>query len=166
MKRAGTLQPPDTHHLSSAIGWIELGDLVEATLDLGRISPASRVHPDVLEAHWQIHAKTMEWDKCAAVARQTTLAAPENAFGWIHLSFALHELKSTQAAYDNLAGVLDEFPEEWLMRYNLACYSCQLGNLDEAKQWLTEARRKGGAKQIKSMASDDPDLAPLFQAEK
>ena len=88
------------------------------------------------------------------------------AFGWIHLSFALHELKRTQEAYDNLIGVLDAFPDEWLMRYNLACYACQLGNLDEADRWLAGAVLKGDRKRIKRMAKDDPDLAPLFEVKK
>ena len=75
-------------------------------------------------------------------------------------------MKCTQEAYDNLHSVLDDFPDEWLMRYNLACYSCQLGKLEEAHAWLTKAKKKGGAKQINLMARNDPDLEPLFQAQK
>lgn len=160
---AGKLLPPDTHHLSAAIGWLELGNPAEASEELKWISAAMRVHPDVLETRWQLHAKTKEWEACVKVARETTQVVPANPFGWIHLSFALHELKRTQDAYDNLIGVLVDFPYEWLMRYNLACYSCQLGNLDEARRWLVEAETRGGAKQIKRMAREDPDLEPLFQ---
>ncbi len=161
-----TLQPPDTHHLSAAIGWLELGNPSEATQDLEKISPALLVHPEVLEVRWQIHAKALQWEKCVEVAREFTEIAPKKSFGWIHLSFALHELKRTQEAHENLVGILEQFPDEWLMRYNLACYSCQLGNLDEAGRWLAGAALKGDAKQIKRMAQDDPDLEPLFKTEK
>ncbi len=161
-----TLQPPDTHHLSAAVGWLELGDPAEARQDLERISPAMRLHPEVLEVRWQVHAKAKEWEKCVEVGREFTKAAPEEPFGWIHLSFALHELKRTQEAHQNLIGVLEQFPDEWLMRYNLACYSCQLGRLEEANRWLAGAGIKGDAKQIKRMAQNDPDLGPLDKTQK
>jgi hypothetical protein len=35
-----------------------------------------------------------------------------------------------------LIPVIDKFPNEWLMLFNLACYSCRLGKLEEAMQWL------------------------------
>ncbi len=161
-----TLDFPDTHHLNGAIGWLELGNPSEASEDLEKINPKWRNHPDVLEVSWQIHAKTNEWEMCINVAQKLTKVAPKLAFGWIHLSFALHELKRTQEAHDSLISVLEQFPDEWLMRYNLACYSCQLGNLQDANRWLAGAGLKGGVKQVKRMAKDDPDLAPLFEVQK
>ena len=61
---------------------------------------------------------------------------PESALGWVHRYYAFHELKRTAEARDNLLRVVDKFPEDPIMRYNLACYECQLGNLERAKQWL------------------------------
>jgi hypothetical protein len=58
--------------------------------------------------------------------------------------------------------VVDIFPEHKMMRYNLACYSCQLGNLKEAMQWLEKAIDLAGKKDIRLMALDDPDLEPLW----
>lgn len=158
-----TLQPPDTHHLSAAVGWLGLGNTTEAIQDLMRISPEMLLHPDVLEVTWQIHAKSKNWEGCIEVASELTIVAPKNPFGWIHLSFALHELKRTTEAQDNLIGVLEQFPDDWLMRYNLACYACQLGNLDEAQRWLANAALKGDGKEIQRMAKADPDLTPLFR---
>lgn len=161
-----TIPPPDSHHLSAAVGWLELGNPSEANLELEGISSAMRLHPEVLEMEWQIHAKTKNWEQCVAVARKYTETTPKKSFGWVHLSFALHELKRTQEAHYNLIGILGQFPEDWLMRYNLACYSCQLGNLEEATRWLVGAGLKGDPKQIEQMAKDDPDLAPLFNLAK
>ncbi len=161
-----TIKPPDSHHLSAAVGWMELGNSSEALADLDRINPSMRSHPAVLEVRWEIYAKACDWQKCVEVARQITSAAPKKALGWIHLSFALHEMKQTREAHANLAGVLERFPNDWLMRYNLACYACQLGDLGEAGRWLAGAMLKGKAKQIKRMAQEDPDLQPLFSAGK
>ena len=47
----------DTHHLSAAQGWLELGSHLEADKELDEITPELRVHPDVLEIRWQIYAK-------------------------------------------------------------------------------------------------------------
>jgi hypothetical protein len=47
------------------------------------------------------------------------------------------------------------------MRYNLACYCCQLGELEEARRWLHKAIALAGAAEIKKMGIDDPDLLGL-----
>jgi hypothetical protein len=44
-----SLKPPDSHYLAAAQGWLELGNHFEANEELERITPAMRVHPDVLE---------------------------------------------------------------------------------------------------------------------
>jgi hypothetical protein len=44
------------HHLNAALGWLELGDHVEAYAELENITPALRSHPAVLELRWQISA--------------------------------------------------------------------------------------------------------------
>lgn len=36
-----------------------------------------------------------------------------------------NELRRTKEPYEVLVAVVDRFPTEHLMRYNLACYSCQ-----------------------------------------
>jgi hypothetical protein len=49
------------------------------------------------------------------------------------------------------------------MRYNLACYECKLGRLEQAKSWLEKAFELGDPKKIKLMALEDPDLEPLWR---
>lgn len=50
------------------------------------------------------------------------------------------------------------------MRYNLACYECQLGRMEQAKLWLEKAFTLRDPKKIKLMALDDPDLEPLWKS--
>ncbi len=158
------LPPPDSHHLSAAIGWMELKNLEEALADLDRIKESRQRHPEVLEVRWTIYAAQQKWESCVDIAKIITMVAPEDPFGWVHLSFALHELKRTQEAYNNLLKVLPNFPEDWLMRYNMACYACQLGANEEAQRWLNEAKsQRGDQTAIQNMATTDPDLAPLFK---
>ncbi|HEX3798906.1 MAG TPA: tetratricopeptide repeat protein [Verrucomicrobiae bacterium] len=155
------LQPPDTHHLSAATGWIELGNAAEAHAELAHITPSLQSHPDVLEVRWQILAKEKNWEACVDLANGMVLDDFNNSFGWIHRSYALHELKRTQEAFDHLETAVALFPNSWHVRYNLACYCCQLKRLPEAQKWLAESLKLGDAKAIKQMAAEDPDLEPL-----
>jgi predicted Zn-dependent protease len=157
------LAPPDSIHLKAAEGWLELGNHVEANEELEKISPTLRVHPDVLELRWQIYAKEKKWEACVNIARAIAKLAPSYPNGWIHWAYSLHELKRTQEAKAVLLPVVDKFPKESLMRYNLACYDCQLGNLKEARRWLEMAFDTGDSKRLKLMALDDPDLEPMWK---
>jgi tetratricopeptide (TPR) repeat protein len=153
----------DRRHLEAAEGWLGLGNQIEAFEELEQISPQLRVHPDVLELRWQIYAKDNKWEACVNIARAIAKLAPSHPNGWIHLAYSLHELKRTKEAKDVLIPIVDEFPKEDFMRYNLACYACQLGNLKEAGQWLEKAFAIGDSKQLKLMALNDPDLEPLWR---
>lgn len=150
----------DLHCLRAAQGWLELGNPQEANAELDHMAPASRSHPEVLELRWEIYAHEKQWKTCVDIALALMRAAPDREQGWLHHSYALHELRRTKEAYTHLATVAEKFRENWTIPYNLACYCAQLGKLDESKDWFkkalalnTEEARKAGI--------DDPDLKPL-----
>jgi tetratricopeptide (TPR) repeat protein len=157
------LQQPDTMHLQAAQGWFELGDHLEANEELEQISPQNRAHPGVLEVRWAICAAAKKWQAALDIAATFIQLAPEYPFGWLHRSFALHELNRTAEARDNLLIALDKFPEESVLPYNVACYECRLGRLEQAKQWLGKAFKMGNARRMKLAALEDPDLEPLWK---
>jgi tetratricopeptide (TPR) repeat protein len=97
------------------------------------------------------------------IARAITKLAPSHPFGWIHLAYSLHELKRTEEAKEVLLPVVDKFPKEYLMRYNLACYECELGNLKESRAWLEKTFELADKNEVKLMALDDSDLEPLWR---
>ena len=151
----------DQRHLEAAEGWVELGNHIEANKELEQITPESRGHPAVLEVRWRIYAKAKKWDAALDVASALIKMLPELPLGWGHRSYTLHELKRTEEARDNPMRVVDKFPEDPIMRYNLACYECQLGRLEQAKNWLPKAFEVGDSKELKLMALTDPDLEPF-----
>jgi Flp pilus assembly protein TadD len=152
---------PDLHHVRAAEGWIELGDPAAAARELRKLASANFVHPDVLEIRWRLHASRGQWDSALDVARLVTTVAPERPSGWIHQSYCLHELKRTPEAWQLLLPVVERFPEEGTIAYNLACYACQMGDFVAAKTWLQRALKLRGKLNLKAMALDDPDLAPM-----
>lgn len=156
------LAHPDQLHLTAAEGWLELGNYLEANAELEQIAPPSRAHPLVLEMRYKIYSTTHRWDMAAEVARGLQKLLPNNPYGYFHLAYCLHELKQTEEAYATLLAVVEKFPQAWLIRYNLACYACQLGKLPEALQWLEQAIDLADKKDIRLMALEDLDLEPLW----
>ena len=156
------IEPPDCFHLDAAEGWLGLGNHHEAQEELERISPELRAHPNVLEMRWKVHAAAGQWEQAAGTARELTIQLPEDSSGWIHQAYSLHELKRTQEAWDVLHPQADQFPKQYLIRYNLACYACQLGDLKMALDLLKKAMKLAGKKVIRAMALQDPDLKPLW----
>src|SRR5579862_5439089 len=112
------LEPPDTHHLNAAEGWIGLGNATEAEQELAKLSTLVLGHPEVLRVRYHLHERTRKWDCAVEVAELLCRVVPQTPFGWIHLAYALHELRRTQEAYNVLIPVVDRFPEEYVMRYN------------------------------------------------
>ncbi len=156
------LEPPDSHHVSAALGWLELGNPNEAKAELGRLPVDLRECPEALFVRWEIEAKEKDWGNSLETARALIAAAPDEPDGWIKQSYSLHELKRTQEAWDGLAAVEPRFPKVSIIPYNLACYACQLADSAEAMRRLGQAIKLGGKDQIKSMALKDLDLKPLW----
>ena len=73
-------------------------------------------------------------------------------------------MKRTQEAYDALKPALDVFKKEYLVRYDMACYACVLGNKDEARELLGKAIELGGDA-VKTQALEDPDLQGVWVSE-
>src|SRR6266404_1079121 len=132
------LEPPDTHCLSAAVGWLELGNAAEAKAELDRISPAMHSHPDVLEVRWLICAETGNWQEGLKAAQDLVRRAPERPTGWLHQAYALRRLPDggIKRAWEALLPTFDKFSTEPIIAYNLSCYACQLKQLDEARAWL------------------------------
>jgi len=162
VKPAQELSPPDSHHLLAAQGWLELGNCVEAQAELDQIAAQFCKLPAVLGLRWHLCAATGKWADAVEIAGTHVQDCPDNPEGWIHRSYALHELKRTAEARDQLLPAAKRFPREVLIRYNLACYECQLGNLKAAMLRLTQALALDRTNQIRRNALGDPDLKPLW----
>lgn len=159
------LEPPDSHCFSAAVGWMELGNLAEAEAELNRVSAEHQCHPDVLEVRWAILATASRWEAALRAARALLKVAPERSSGWLHQAYALRRTSAEglKLAWDALLPVSEKFPDEPTIPYNLSCYACQMGNLDEARLWLDRAIHTGKKAVILQMALNDPDLKPLWQ---
>jgi hypothetical protein len=158
-----SLEFPSNRHLESAQGWLELGCPAESRAELAKIPGGLQLHPEVLKVRWGILAAEKKWLESLEIAGTLTEMVSEDAVGWVNRSFSLHELKRTSEARQNLLQIIDKFPADPIIPYNLACYECQLGDMNQARKWLDTAFRLGNRNRMKPMALNDPDLRPLWR---
>lgn len=159
------LEPPDSHYVAAALGWLELGNVSEARAELALLDPAWQEHPDVLEVRWHLCAEEKRWGEGLQVARALVERAPERSTGWLHQAYALRRVPegNVKLAWEALLPAFDKFPREAIISYNLSCYACQMAQLDAARTWLKRAVIIGGKNKIKRMALEDSDLQPLWE---
>lgn len=158
------LESPDSHHYSSAVGWLGLGNAAEAKAELAQVSSAQHQHPDVLEVRWTICAAEADWEAGLEAARALVRTAPDRAAGWVSQAYALRRTHNggLQQAWDALLPAVDRFPRDAIIPFNLACYACQMQQLETALVWLTRAAQIGGSARILELALKEPDLQPLW----
>lgn len=159
------LEPCEVHRVNAAFGWLGLGSPTEARAELEAIAPAQQTHPAVLEARWALCAHERTWREAMFVADCELAAAPERCSGWLHRAYALRRVEGggLAQAWEALLPAADKFPKEPVIAYNLACYACQMKELDLCREWLNRAMEAGGREAIKKMALEDEDLQPLWR---
>ena len=159
------LEPPDSFYLSAAIGWLQLGNIAEAKLELAGLTPSAQNNPDVLEARWVICTEEERWEEALQIAQELLARAPDRSSGWLHQAYALRRVPegSVKKAWDALLPAFDKFPSEPIISYNLSCYACQMQQMDAARVWLKRACVIGSKEKITRMALEDPDLKPLWE---
>jgi tetratricopeptide (TPR) repeat protein len=151
----------DVRHLDAVDGWLGLGDPESAKAELEAVSVEFRAHPEFLHRHWEVCSALGDWKQALEVATLLTEMQPKDARAWLHRSYALHELKRTVEAKENLLSVVKQFSKYSVMFYNLGCYECQLGNEDQSLVWLKKAFALPGGPALRAGAMEDPDLIPL-----
>jgi len=158
------LEPPDSHHLQAAIGWLGLGCVADARAELTKITSKNRQHPETLEVRWTICVHEQQWLDALEIASAELTAAPDEAAGWLHRAYALRRAPDggLSRAWDALLPAAKQFPAEPVIAFNLSCYACQMQQLDIARHWLRRALAAGRKDVIKKMALADTDLRPLW----
>lgn len=157
-----TLPPHAASLIQAAQEFLKKGNHTGAKQTLEQISPEFLDYPDALEIRWELAAHGGNWDSALSLSKTLCQLTPESEYAWLGQACSLHELGRKQEAFDTLVSAFQKLPKSPMIAYNLACGACRLKRLDEAWQWLTKAIEIGGRAEVKLMALDDPDLAPLL----
>lgn len=148
-----------TRHLQAAQGYIELGMFVEASDELECIAPEDRVQPVVVAYRYAIYSGMEKWDLAGATAGLMVKIFPGNPDWWAKWAYATRRCQSVETARSILLDAEKQHPKDAMIQFNLACYACQLGDLEDAKRRVAGAISLDG--KFRALALDDPDLEPL-----
>lgn len=147
-------------HLQAVQGYIELRMLVEAANEVESIAPENRIHPSVVPYRYAIYAAMEKWDLAAATAGLMAIIYPGDPEWWIKWAYSTRRCRSVADARQILLEAEKLHPKEATIQFNLGCYACQLGELEEAKRRVALAISIDG--KFRAMALDDKDLEPLW----
>ena len=150
---------PHERHLTAATGYLELGMAADASAELDAIEPGRRSDWQVLALRVAVCQETKDWVPMLLISERLMAMQPTRSDWPLSLAYATRRCQSLEAARKILLAAADRFPEESTIRYNLACYEAQLGNLGLARDHLSRALRMNHAH--RAMALADPDLVPL-----
>ena len=109
-----------------------------------------------------IHKEKSDWKCMREVARGLRLEFPYDLGWWIADAYATRRDASVGDARKILLDGLILHYESSIIRYNLACYACQLGHPGECMDFLKEAVRRD--EKYKQMAMEDEDLETVREA--
>jgi tetratricopeptide (TPR) repeat protein len=149
-------------HLRAAIGFIELGMLEDAASELESLPPEDRDMSSVLALRVEIYRTAGSWKLMEVAARELWKRHPEEPDYWTNLAWAVRRLDSLVAARDILLKAVERFPCDAMTQFNLGCYACQLGDIEQAKTRVGKAIELDA--KFKLLALDDPDLEPLWES--
>ena len=148
-------------HLRAAIGFIELGMLEDAVSEIESLPPADRDRSSVLALRVEIYRAARNWSLMEVVARELRKRHPDEPVYWVNLAWVVRRLDSLDSAQDILLEAVELFPSDAMTHFNLGCYSCQLGDIEQAKMRVGKAIELDA--KFKLLALDDADLEPLWE---
>ena len=156
------LDQADRFQVEAAEGWLMLGNPLEAHEELEKITGEPAYHPMVLSMRWQVYAAAGWWEAAYVVSKALCELGPDSPAAWICQANTLRHYKGLVEAWSVLLNVVHKFKDDAVIRYNLACYTAQMGLLEESCGWLVQAFELEESTQLKVAAIYDPDLQPLW----
>lgn len=145
--------------LLAAQGYCELDMFDAALAQIVAIPAELQDHPSVVEMRLVVLMQQRKWLPALRCGQKLCAVSPDNPCGFIHTAFVLHELGRTEEALRCLSSGPIVLQKDPTFFYNMACYECVLGRLDEARVHL--AKCVAMDKKYRELAKTDPDLVSL-----
>ena len=124
--------------------------------------PVLSCSPDVLAVRLAIYRGLKKWELMQQIAKRLKEFEPDNVQWTISLAYAMRRAYSIDVAMEILLNAAAKFPKEAAISYNLACYYCQRGEIENAKRYLRQAFEIDP--NWRKAALEDEDLKPLWDS--
>lgn len=147
--------------LMAAEGYFDLGMWEEAEEELAGIGEVYLLTRDVLFLRAMIFQKRQMWEEMTGVGRKMVELYPQEDNGWVQWAYAVRRFRCIEEAREILLEGEKVCGEAGIFHFNLACYACQLGEMEESKERLRQAIAV--EKAFRAMAEEDSDLVPLWE---
>src|SRR5437867_1564490 len=154
------LEPPDQQFFTAACGYVQLQMFQEANEELEKIDAFLRAAPEILALRIEIYRGLKNWELMAELSQRLMEFHSDDPQWPVSLAYATRRATSIEAAKEILLNAESRFPREAIIFYNLGCYSCQLGEIDNAKNYLKQAFEIDPSWRLRAL--DDEDLKPLW----
>jgi len=146
--------------IDSALGYLQLDMAEDAFEELQDLPEELRSDPDVLALRIEIFHRLEKWKDARFLSESLAEKFPENPDWWISYAYAVRREKSIVDARGILWKAVQMHPSVGLIHYNLACYACVLGELEDALDLLKRAFALD--QNLTGLAANDTDLQPLW----
>src|SRR5205823_6844446 len=103
-----------------------------------------------------------KWELMQEIAKRLADFQPDDIQWTISLAYATRRALSIQAAKGILLNGEPKFPKEAVIKYNLACYFCQTGDIKTAKSYLKKAFEIDLNWRVAAL--EDADLQPIWDS--
>ncbi len=135
---------------------------LEADTELDKIDPFNRAAPEVLATRLAIYRGLEKWELMLEIAKRLADFQPNDIQWTISLAYAIRRTDSIQAAKEVLLNAESMFSKEAAIKYNLACYFCQTGDIQKAKNYLQKVFEID--LNWRTAALEDEDLKLLWES--
>jgi tetratricopeptide (TPR) repeat protein len=152
------MTPENEKRIEAATGYFELGMVSEAIQELEALGRRERL--SVLSVWSAALRMAKQWPEMLLLTTNVVELYPTEAECWIGLADATRNSVSLSAGLALLQAAHEHFPDDGHILFQIACYCCQLGRLDEARDAVREAVTRNRV--WKKIAVQDHDLTPLW----
>jgi hypothetical protein len=116
---------------------------------------------ELLKLRLQILIAMQRWEAAAILGDSIIVKEPADGdFFWL-TAYAVRRCRSLVDARNTLLLGRERLQNTPLFHFNMACYECQLGNLDAAKAYLAAAFKL--EPRWRALALEEKDLEPLWK---
>ncbi|KAA3601012.1 MAG: hypothetical protein D8M57_14430 [Candidatus Scalindua sp. AMX11] len=145
--------------LMAADGYLDLNMYAEARKELVQVPNVYHNHHLYLWLMNRLSVETEDWEMAVTISRTLCEKRPDIVDSWVAYAYAVRRHEKISNARTILLQAIERFSEEAIIPYNLACYECQLGNIEKAKIYLKRALSLD--MNFRVIALEDEDLRTL-----
>ena len=135
---------------------------LDADTELDKVDPFNRAAPEILALRIEIYQGLEKWELMAELSKRLMEFQSDDPQWPVSFAYATRRANSIEAAKEILLNAEQKFPKEAVIKYNLGCYECRLGEIENATNYLKKAFEIDPSWRMQAL--EDEDLKPLWDS--